>query len=157
MVDEPYVPSLELEFSIPNNPESGDVFNVKLQFLKLTLMELAPQTSTAETAVLQTTTTEIADSVGSDTLEEGFVQSADSSSESTIDSNYVESFDNPVVDDGFDVHEEIRTFWAERRAYKRRTRSERIPLNPKDVPLDEVESGLGFNETEHQDRNLIEK
>ncbi|MCD9638242.1 hypothetical protein HAX54_022091 [Datura stramonium] len=105
----------------------------------------------------KTTTTETADPVDSDTFKEGSVQSIDSSSECSVDCGYVGRFDGPAVDDGSDVHEEVETFRAERRAYKRRPRSERIPPNPNDVTLGEVELDLGFNETEHQDRCLTGK
>ncbi|XP_059295361.1 uncharacterized protein LOC132048680 [Lycium ferocissimum] len=54
-----------------------------------------------------------------------------------------------------DVHEEVRTFRAERSAYKRSTRREkRGQPNLDDVPLGEVEQDIGFDETEPNKRDL---
>ncbi|KAK4355743.1 hypothetical protein RND71_024714 [Anisodus tanguticus] len=65
------------------------------------------------------------DPVSSDHVEEGS-DSIDSSSESKVESDYVAVFDDP------DVHDLVRTFRPEIRAYKRRPTRERIPPNPDD-------------------------
>ncbi|MCD7460539.1 hypothetical protein HAX54_043730, partial [Datura stramonium] len=65
-------------------------------------------------------------------------------------------FHGYAVDDGSDVHEELRIF-RDKRTHKRSPRSERISLSPNDVPLGEVESDIGFTETEYEDRSLIGK
>ncbi|KAJ8564425.1 hypothetical protein K7X08_000885 [Anisodus acutangulus] len=67
-----------------------------------------PQTVPAET------TAKTIEPVGSDTVEEGY----DFSPESSEDSDHVGVFDSPDIDDKSDVHEEVKTFRAERRAYK---------------------------------------
>ncbi|KAJ8537168.1 hypothetical protein K7X08_035569 [Anisodus acutangulus] len=92
--------------------------------------------------------------VSSDNVEYESIHSTNSSFDSEVKSDHVAVFDGPDVDDGSDVHEEVRAFKAERRSYKRRSRRETIPPNLDDVPLGEDEYDIGFDETEPHNRCL---
>ncbi|XP_060218179.1 uncharacterized protein LOC132645289 isoform X1 [Lycium barbarum] len=111
-----------------------------------------PQTEVAENSPQQT---EPADSENANQVSSDHVDEESDSIDSDVESDHVAVFDNPDGDDGSDIHEEVKTFRAERRAYKRRTRREKKgKSNPDDVPLGEVEQDIGFDETEPNNRGL---
>ncbi|KAJ8539319.1 hypothetical protein K7X08_013571 [Anisodus acutangulus] len=97
---------------------------------------------------------ETAKPIGSDTFEERSIHSINFISDSNVEFDYIVLLDGFDIDDGSDVHKEVRTLRDERRAYKRRSGRERIPPNTDDVPLDKVEQDICFDEIETQDRNL---
>ncbi|KAJ8563601.1 hypothetical protein K7X08_032053 [Anisodus acutangulus] len=145
MVDESYVPPFELEYSAPNNQETGDAFNKGdegIQDEPNASQTNPTETPAAETTSLQTPPTNTPPSEFSAT---------NSSTPQTVASET-----SPLQTVAGETADPLEPLGL-KEGLKREGLEERIPPNPDDVPFGEVEQNIGFDETKPHNRSLEER